>query len=167
MGSTQCKSGKRAMRRKPTWAHKRWTVYDRVLGNMPRTNNFAESYNAKLNSFIEAKHPGFYTFVGKLKVGVRVKSWANDLLQSHVSTIHYKVDQLLAGRDVTKPRNWENEQRDFGIRAMLERYPTYTDKRKFLETMALFTSTTYKAWFGDIISFQWVHKLVCVSVSSE
>ena len=67
IGSAQYESEGRVVRSEPRWAHRRWSVYDRVLCDIPRTNNFCESYNKQLNSSIENKKPPFYTFVKKLQ----------------------------------------------------------------------------------------------------
>lgn len=120
-------------------------MYDRVLCDIPRTNNFCESYNKQLNSFIENKKPPFYTFVKKLQARSQdKKNWVNDLFQSHVAKAHYDIDQEMAGRKVKRPRKRANEQRDVAIRAMLQQYPTFEDKRSFLESMVRLTSSSLK-----------------------
>ena len=65
-------------------------------------------------------------------------------MQSHVARVHFDLDQEAGGCRVKKLRKRQNVQRDAAIRMMVERYPTFENKREFLENMVRITSTTLK-----------------------
>uniref|UniRef100_A0A915EJN5 Uncharacterized protein n=1 Tax=Ditylenchus dipsaci TaxID=166011 RepID=A0A915EJN5_9BILA len=53
----------------PIFAHHLWNVYDRVLQDRPRSNNFNESNNRKLQGLLgNVSHPPMWEFMRKLRM---------------------------------------------------------------------------------------------------
>ena len=48
------------------FAVKKWNLYARVLGGVPKTNNTCEAWNSRFNTLIGKKHPNVFEFLDSL-----------------------------------------------------------------------------------------------------
>ena len=98
-----------------------WSCYFRVLNEIPRTSNFAESFNRKLNGDAACDHPSLWNFIELLR------------LQQHTS------DKYVAPGRVgpISLKRAEQIQIDKRLKALVEGYNSATcteeEKLKFLD----------------------------------
>ena len=54
-------------RKKPQFDHTLWSVYDRVIGNLPRSNNFVEGWHKAFATRVSVSHPTVVKLVEKIR----------------------------------------------------------------------------------------------------
>lgn len=102
-------------RRGPSFTPQTWSVYERVLSNTDRTNNFAEAAHRRLQSELGMDHPSVWKFINTLK---KIQ---------HGRDIFY--EKLLAGFDPPKKLK---RYRDADNR-ILKLVTEYTTTRNFMQ----------------------------------
>ena len=53
--------------KKPKFAPKLWSVYERVLNDEPRTTNILEGWHRRFGTLVARHHPNIYDFIGCLR----------------------------------------------------------------------------------------------------
>ena len=54
-------------RKKPQFDHTLWSVYDRVIGNLPRSNNSVEGWHKVFATRVSISHPTVVKLVEKIR----------------------------------------------------------------------------------------------------
>ena len=71
VGTTTCTTDSsltlKVSKKKPKFKPAIWSVYDRVVLDMPRTTNKLEGWHRRFSSIMAKHHPNIYEFIGKLK----------------------------------------------------------------------------------------------------
>ena len=57
----------REIRKRPLFQRQQWNVYQSILNDEPKTNNFVEAFNHRLKYVIGMKHPSIHLFCDRLK----------------------------------------------------------------------------------------------------
>ena len=58
--------GMRLVCKEARFPPKIWSVYDRVINQDHRTNNFLEGWHRRFSSIVDVQHPDIYKFLSKL-----------------------------------------------------------------------------------------------------
>src|SRR6218665_2067729 len=58
---------RRRGRASPLFSHEIWSVHNRVVNDLPRTNNNVEGWNRKMQSAVAAHHPNLWRFLTVLR----------------------------------------------------------------------------------------------------
>lgn len=58
---------RRRNRAVPLFPHEIWNVNERVVGNLPRTNNTVEGWNRKMQAAVSCHHPNIWRFINVLR----------------------------------------------------------------------------------------------------
>ena len=86
----------RISRDEPTFAISLWNQYNRVLENMPRTNNHLEGWHNGFNTLVNCSHPNIYSFLNCLK--------------DEQSLVDFKFDNALMNNPDNTQRNFINNR---------------------------------------------------------
>ena len=78
------------IRRPPIFEHELWSVYDRVVNNLPRTTNAVEGWHNAFARSVGQSHANIWTFI--------------DMLKKERVHVHLTITQHLAGLPPPKPR---------------------------------------------------------------
>ena len=113
------KRGRRKNRDEPMFSRKLWNVHNRVLRDLPRTNNAVESFNSTLQSSVGAYNPNIWKLILAL--------------QKEESLVQAKVTHIKRGEEPKRKK--KNISLDKRIKVLVEKYNP-EDKLTFLRSIA-------------------------------
>ena len=98
---------RRGQRRNPMFSIDVWSIYDRVIDGLPRTNNSIEGWHSAFQRTVGSNHPTIYKLIEAMQ-----------LEQSHTENI---IIQIAQGRTVVK-KNARYERIDQACRTIVTAY---------------------------------------------
>ena len=95
-------------RRNPSYPISVWSIYDRVIDGLPRTNNSVEGWHNAFQRTVGFNHPSVYKLI--------------EAIQYEQSNSENLVQQIDTGRLITK-KNYRYERIDQALKTIVNSYP--------------------------------------------
>lgn len=91
-----------AGRKKPLFDHKLWNIYDRVITNLPRSNNAVEGWHNAFSNRVAISHPTIIKLTEKIRLEQsKFEIDIAQILQGHQpkpkKACYRKRDELISG----------------------------------------------------------------------
>ena len=111
----------RRRRRDAVFKPELWSVFDRVQGDLPKTNNSLEGWHRSLQLTLGHNHPTFYKFVEFLKL--------------EQDNIEKRILRIRAGHDDAR-KNPKYQRTARAIKTLVNEYESRVDKLEYLQNIS-------------------------------